>query len=57
MKLSRWPRFSNVIDRIIYDKSTGNLYDDADGVGGAAHIRIAILSHKPSVSAHDFHVI
>jgi Ca2+-binding RTX toxin-like protein len=47
----------DVVDRIIYDKSTGNLYYDADGVGGAAQIRIAILSHKPSVSAHDFHVI
>jgi hypothetical protein len=49
--------FMRWMTRIIYDKNSGNLYYDADGVGGAAQIRIAILSHKPSVSAHDFHVI
>ncbi|MDB5507528.1 MAG: Serralysin [Devosia sp.] len=45
-------------DHIIYDKNSGVLLYDADGLGGAAGIRFAILDNKPPVlSAADFFVI
>jgi Ca2+-binding RTX toxin-like protein len=44
-------------DRIIYDKSSGSLYFDPDGVGGLEQIKIAILSHKPQISAADFRIV
>ncbi|MEZ0170612.1 hypothetical protein [Microvirga sp. TS319] len=44
-------------DRIIYDKSTGSVYYDADGTGKIAAIKIATLANKASVFHHDFIVI
>jgi Ca2+-binding RTX toxin-like protein len=44
-------------DRIIYNPSTGALFYDADGKGGAAAIQFATLSTKPPISARDFVVI
>ena len=44
-------------DRIIYDKSTGNLFYDDDGTGAHAAIRIAILTNKATVGLNDFVVI
>ena len=41
-------------DRIIYDKSTGALYFDADGKGGAAQVQFAKLDGHPTLDAHNF---
>ena len=44
-------------DRIIYDKGTGALYYDADGLGGAAQVKIATLAKKLALTSLDFVVI
>ena len=45
-------------DRIIYDSTTGQLFYDADGVGGAAAVQFAQLSTGlTSLGASDFLVI
>jgi serralysin len=44
-------------DRIIYNSSTGNLFYDADGLGGAAAMRFATLAGAPTISAADFFVV
>lgn len=38
---------------LIYDRTTGNLSYDPDGVGGEAQILIAILTTKPDLAATD----
>ncbi|MCW1381351.1 hypothetical protein OLX02_00805 [Novosphingobium sp. KCTC 2891] len=42
---------------IIYNAGNGQLFYDADGVGGAAQVQIAMLQGKPVLSAGDFLVI
>ena len=44
-------------DRIAYDTTTGNLYYDEDGAGGAASIQFATLANKPLLAAGDLLVI
>lgn len=44
-------------DRIIYDKSSGKLYYDSDGKGGAAAIHFATLTDKPLIGASDFLIV
>jgi Ca2+-binding RTX toxin-like protein len=44
-------------DRIIYDNTTGALYFDADGLGGAAAVQFASLTGAPVIAANDFLVI
>jgi Ca2+-binding RTX toxin-like protein len=44
-------------DRVIYDKSTGALWYDADGSGGAAQMQIAKLAKGLAITAADFFVI
>lgn len=44
-------------DRFIYDQSKGNLFFDADGVGGAAQVQIAKLSNKAALTNADFVVV
>lgn len=44
-------------DRIIYNKTTGQLFYDSDGSGAAAAILFATLQNKPTVTAADFQVI
>ncbi|KAB0265077.1 VCBS domain-containing protein [Microvirga brassicacearum] len=44
-------------DRIIYDKKSGALYYDADGVGGASQIKFGQVKKGISVTYKDFFVI
>jgi Ca2+-binding RTX toxin-like protein len=43
-------------DRIIFDTTTGTLYYDADGHGGAAAIKLAVLGAGVTLSAADFKI-
>jgi Ca2+-binding RTX toxin-like protein len=51
------PRAADAEDRIIYHKSTGNLYYDPDGTGAEAQVQIARLSNKAELALSDFIVI
>nr|WP_246408053.1 calcium-binding protein [Microvirga lupini] len=44
-------------DRIIYTKTTGSLYYDADGTGKAAQIKFAQLEKGLNVKASDFFIV
>lgn len=44
-------------DYIIYNKTTGDLFYDADGNGGGTGIRFATLSNKAVLTAADFFVV
>jgi Ca2+-binding RTX toxin-like protein len=44
-------------DRFIYNKNTGNLFFDADGIGGTAQFQIAQLSNKVALNSGDITVI
>jgi Ca2+-binding RTX toxin-like protein len=44
-------------DRIIYNQSTGQLFFDADGVGGVAAVQFATVLGAPVLTAGDFTVI
>jgi Ca2+-binding RTX toxin-like protein len=44
-------------DRIIYQGATGNLFYDADGVGGAAQIQFASLTNGLAMSHNEFFVV
>ena len=44
-------------DHLIYDKATGALYYDSDGNGTHARVEIAVLGHRPTLSAIDLSVI
>ncbi|MFC1455228.1 M10 family metallopeptidase C-terminal domain-containing protein [Microvirga arabica] len=41
-------------DRIIYDKKTGSLYYDKDGIGGTAQIKFATIANKVKLVHDDF---
>jgi serralysin len=43
-------------DRFIYNKSTGAVFFDADGIGGAAQVQIAKLSTGLALTNQDFFV-
>ncbi|WP_285892591.1 calcium-binding protein [Microvirga terrae] len=40
--------------RIVYDQATGDLFYDADGVGGAAQVKVAVLANHAQLSAANF---
>jgi Ca2+-binding RTX toxin-like protein len=40
-------------DRVIYNKTTGALYYDADGQGGAAAVQFAVLDRAPALAYTD----
>ncbi len=44
-------------DRIIYNKTTGDLFFDKNGSGAGGAIKFATLSDKPTITAADFFVI
>ncbi|MBD2494445.1 Ig-like domain-containing protein [Nostoc sp. FACHB-280] len=44
-------------DRFIYDRNTGKLFFDQDGIGSVAKVQIAQLSNRPTLSSTDFTVI
>lgn len=44
-------------DRIVYNKATGILSYDPDGIGGKAQVDVAVLSKKPALTFADFIVI
>lgn len=44
-------------DRIIYNRTTGQLFYDSDGSGADARIQFALLSTQPIITADDFQVI
>ena len=44
-------------DRIIYNRTTGALFYDADGNGAVAAVQFATLSGAPTLAAADFVVI
>ncbi len=44
-------------DRIIYQKSTGTLYYDADGTGAAAQVKFAQVKANSKVFFHDFFIV
>jgi Ca2+-binding RTX toxin-like protein len=44
-------------DHVIYDKNTGSLYYDPDGLGGRAGILFAKLKGNPIMDEHNFHII
>jgi Ca2+-binding RTX toxin-like protein len=43
-------------DHLIFNSSTGNLYYDADGIGGQAAVQIAIVHGSANLSASDFFI-
>ena len=51
------PRARDSSDRIIYDKKSGALLYDADGIGGAAAVKFAQLKAGLSLSKADFFVL
>lgn len=51
------PAAQDANDRIIYDSTSGALYFDADGAGGAAAVQFASISGLPALSAADFVVV
>jgi len=44
-------------DHLIYDTTSGSLYYDIDGRGGAAGVLVAIFSGQPALDASDFLIV
>jgi Ca2+-binding RTX toxin-like protein len=44
-------------DYIVYDKTTGKLFYDADGNGAEQAVHFATLSNRPAITASDFVII
>ncbi|WP_269780316.1 S8 family serine peptidase [Methylobacterium sp. Leaf118] len=44
-------------DRILYKQSTGELFYDADGAGGSAMVKFAVLDNKVALTAADFFIV
>ncbi|MBW6396475.1 hypothetical protein KPL78_01390 [Roseomonas sp. HJA6] len=44
-------------DRIVYNATTGELFYDADGAGGVASIRFAVIEDRAVLTASDFLIV
>jgi serralysin len=44
-------------DLILYDNTTGAIFYDTDGLGGAAAIQFALLTGNPAITNADFVVM
>ncbi len=44
-------------DRIIYNRSTGELFFDSDGTGSATQVLFAVLGNTPYISSGDFDIL
>ena len=44
-------------DRILYKQASGELFYDADGSGGGAAVKFAVLDNKAALTAGDFFVV
>ncbi len=47
---------NSATQRVIYNTTTGDLYFDADGVGGVAAVKFAVLSNHAALTFDDIHV-
>ncbi len=47
---------ADATDRIVYNTTTGDLYYDRDGTGGAAAVKFAVLAGAPAITEADFFV-
>jgi Ca2+-binding RTX toxin-like protein len=43
--------------RIVYNQSTGDLFYDADGAGGVAAIKFAVIATHAQLSAASFQIL
>ncbi len=48
---------TSAASRIIYDKATGNVWYDADGTGGGAAVKLAVIANKAALTAKDFGIV
>ncbi|WP_404290848.1 calcium-binding protein [Microvirga sp. RSM25] len=48
---------STAAHRIVYNQSTGDLFYDADGVGGVAAIKFAVIATHAQLSAASFQIL
>ncbi|WP_262265448.1 calcium-binding protein [Microvirga yunnanensis] len=48
---------TTAVHRIVYDQETGDLFYDADGVGGAAQVKFAVLANHASLTAANFQIL
>ena len=44
-------------DRILYDRKSGALFYDADGLGKGAAVQFAVLDNKVAITAADFLIV
>lgn len=49
-------RNGKVLDRFIYERKSGTLYFDRDGIGSSKQIQLATLANKPLLSHADIFV-
>jgi Ca2+-binding RTX toxin-like protein len=48
------PAATTAAHRIVYHQATGELFYDADGVGGAAQVKFAVIANHAQLSAANF---
>ena len=51
------PKAHDAEDRVLYDRSKGYLYFDADGTGGKAAVLVASFKGKPDLALKDFLIV